>query len=226
MLCGCAAPATQIHPQSRANTTVPAALDKDLRHADFSNIPLVEAIDRLRRESGANLVVNWRALETAGIDMSAEVNVKLHDLKISRVLSIILDDVGGGTVKLGYVIDDGIVTISTLDDLASKQTKTTRVYDIRDLLAELALSDDIPMLGIAPTTAPTTESLESRKALRLDALAYLVQETIEPGSYVPPYGIQEISGQLIVTATPDDQQKVAFLLDQLRRNLASQKVHR
>jgi hypothetical protein len=49
-------------------------------------------------------------------------------VKFSRRPDTILRDVGGGTVKLGCTVDEGVITISTEEDLASNVV--TNVYDI------------------------------------------------------------------------------------------------
>ncbi len=58
------------------------------------------------------------------------MTVTLHDVKFSKVLDIILQEAGGG--KLAYTIDEGVITISTADEL--NKAVVTRVYDITDLL--------------------------------------------------------------------------------------------
>jgi type II secretory pathway component GspD/PulD (secretin) len=119
---------------------------------------------------------------------------------------------GGGTVKLGYVVDDGVITISTAEDLASHVV--TRVYEIRDLITE---HPDAPAAGRAeaapqPTTQPQAKLVEQ--------VQQLIQETVEPQAWRDAGGtiasMRELSGQLIVTATPEMQRSIATLLHQIR----------
>ena len=51
-------------------------------------------VDFLRDVSGANIFVNWKSLEGAGVDRNAPVTAKLRNVKFSKALSIILDSVG------------------------------------------------------------------------------------------------------------------------------------
>ena len=95
-------------------------IDKKLPELRLDNSALGDVIDFLRDVSGANIFVNWRALENVGIDRTTPVSVRLRDVKFSKALQMILDDVGGGNVKLDYIVDDGVITISTDEDLAPK----------------------------------------------------------------------------------------------------------
>ena len=49
------------------------------------------AIDHLRRDSGANIFVNWRALEGAGIDKSARLGDLVAEADAGHVDAIALD---------------------------------------------------------------------------------------------------------------------------------------
>ncbi len=109
-----------------------AILDKRLQELRFDGIALSDVVDFLRDVSGANIAVNWKTIEAAGVEKTAPVSVRLRDIKFAKALGTILSDVGGGNVKLGYTIDEGVITISTIDDL-NKNT-LINVYDIRDLL--------------------------------------------------------------------------------------------
>ncbi len=103
-----------------------------------------DAIDFLRDVTGANILVNWKALEADSIDKTTTtVTVALHDVKFSKVLDIILQEAGGG--KLAYTIDEGVITISTADEL-NKAVKT-QVYDITDLLINPNFDPTIQNIG-------------------------------------------------------------------------------
>ena len=109
-------------------------LAQKLPEVKFDAVPFTDAIDFFHNVTTpqANIFVNWRALEGAGIDKSAPVTLHFHDIPFSKALELVLDDVGG-TVKLGYTVSDGIIQVSTVEDLPSKLDLPT-VYDINDLL--------------------------------------------------------------------------------------------
>jgi general secretion pathway protein D len=242
--------------------TVQAQLERKLPEINFNGNNFVDVIDFLRDVTSANLFVNWRALETAGITKEAPVTARLKDVKFSKALKTILDDVGGGTVKLSYTIDEGVITISTADDLA--KNTATRTYDIRDLLVDVPDFDQVPDLSLLATSTGGTgggggggggggrgggggggggggqglfggqglnqngqggEKTMTRQE-RVDAIVKLIQETVDPNSWRDNGGqvgaVKELSGQLIVTQTADNQRQLINLLEQLRETRAIQ----
>ena len=58
----------------------------------FDNIPFADVIDFLRDITGANIFVNWRALEAAGIDRKAPLSSRLNNATFMQVLSQITRD--------------------------------------------------------------------------------------------------------------------------------------
>src|SRR5439155_19693464 len=123
-----------------------AQLDRRLPEINFNGQGLADVMDFLRDVSGSNIFVNWRALEAAGINKDAPVTARLKDVRFSKALNTILSDVGGGNIKLTYTIDEGVITISTADDLA--KNVVTRVFVIRDLLVEVPDFDNAPSFSL------------------------------------------------------------------------------
>ena len=190
------------------------ALDRRVPEMNFDAKPFKDVIEELRSTSGLDLVVNWRALEAAGIDREAPVSARLRNAKFAKVLRTVLDDVGGGTVELEYTIDEGALSITTEEDL--NRNTITKVYDIRDLITDIP--DYAPPgearaeLKPAPATQPG-ESLAKQIAL-------LIQETVQPEAWRDAGGtvgsIRELAGQFVITATPQMHTQVEALLNQLR----------
>jgi type II secretory pathway component GspD/PulD (secretin) len=98
----------------------------------FEAMELQEVINQLRALTGLNIVPNWQALDAAGISKDAEVTLKLKDVRFEKALQLILDEVGAGETQLSFEIDDGVVQVSTKEDLSRKTV--TRVYNVQDLL--------------------------------------------------------------------------------------------
>jgi general secretion pathway protein D len=83
--------------------------------------------------TSSNIEVNWKTLEAAGIERTAPVSLVLrNNVPFGTILNKVLEQVGG-TVELGYTVDDGIISISTRDDL-NLHHRDLKVVDIRDLL--------------------------------------------------------------------------------------------
>ena len=84
---------------------------------EFDGQPFSDVIDFFREVSDANIYVNWKAMEEAGIDRTQTVDVKLRNVPFLKALQLVLNDVGGAAAELSYVLNDGVLTISTKSDL-------------------------------------------------------------------------------------------------------------
>lgn len=141
--------------QSAADEAVNALLDKSLPEIRFDAVSFSDVIDFLRDTTQANIFVNWKALEAAGIDRNAPVTTRLRNTKLSKVLRLILESVGGGaTVSLNYTVDEGVITISTTEDLA--KNVETRTYDIRDLIIQIPDFTNFPEISLQTNTTSRT----------------------------------------------------------------------
>jgi type II secretory pathway component GspD/PulD (secretin)/tetratricopeptide (TPR) repeat protein len=231
--------------ENKEDRAVQAQLDRALPELTFDGVGFSDVIDFLRDVSGANIFVNWKSLEGAGVDRNAPVSAKLRNVKFSKALNIILDSVGGGTAKLGYTVDEGVIEIATADELG--KNTLTRVYDIRDLIINVPDFTDAPNFNLETTSQANqagssggsssgsqSQSLfsggatggqsgqgtgQTRQEL-VDAIIKLVTETVAPDSWRDSGGsvgaIRELQGQLIVTQTPENQGALVSLLEQLR----------
>lgn len=219
---------------------VVAQLDKRLPEVRLDASAFADVIDFLRDVSGSNIFVNWKALEGVGIDRTTQVSARLRDVRFSKVLRTILDDVGGGTVRLGYTIDEGVITISTEEDLASNVV--TRVYDIRDLILQVPDFDQPPNFNLQGSSVgggggggqlfggqgagQGAQAGQQTRAELVDAIIGLIQDTVASDSWKENGGsvgsIRELQGQLIVTQTPENQRSLVRLLEQLRETRAIQ----
>ncbi len=112
-------------------------LERRLPEIRFERVSLEDAIDFLRDLTGANIYVNWGALQAATIDTSTPVTARLRDVRLSKALQVILQDAGSvpvPRVQLDYTVEDGVITISTAEDLAQNAVFIPRTYDLNDLL--------------------------------------------------------------------------------------------
>ena len=222
---------------SKEDQAVQALLDHRLPQVELPNIPFSDAIDYLRDVTGANILVNWKALEADSIDKTTTtVTVALHDVKFSKVLDIILQEAGAG--KLAYTIDEGVITISTADEL-NKAVKT-QVYDITDLLINPNFDPTIQSIGGGSaqvtgggggsggsTLQQSTKSNTTDREQQLTDIKKKIENTVEFSSWKDNdpngYGqIDDFNNQLIITQTSEVHEKIANLLAQLREAQAVQ----
>jgi hypothetical protein len=207
-----------------------AGLHRVLAEIDFRGTPLDQAVDALRDKTHANINVEWRALEAAGIDKQTPVHVRLSSLPLDHVLQILLTDVGGGTVKLGYHIDRGVILVST-DEVLSR-TAVARIYDVRDLIemdhrqrakwGRLLPPDSAGAAAVAPSPGGSTgaEPADSY-ADSVDSLTALITNMVAPDSWRDAGGtigsIREFGGRLVIITTPEIHDEIIDLLETIRK---------
>ncbi|MGC9259429.1 MAG: hypothetical protein ACP5I8_05020 [Phycisphaerae bacterium] len=127
--------AEQHNSESPADREARLALARNVPKIVVNQQPFSSVVHLLRRQTGANIVVNWNALANAGVQKNTPISLTLRDVPFKKVLSLVLQQAqGSGGTQLGYSISGGVLTISTNDQLA--QVKTTRVFDIQDLLVQ------------------------------------------------------------------------------------------
>jgi hypothetical protein len=122
------------HGASNDNdAAITALLQKKLPEVRFDAIGMSDVIDFLRDITGANISVNWRALEAAGIDRNTPLTMLLREVTFEQVLNQIVRDVsGGGQAKVEFATEGGVVVLSTQEELA--QHPQLRSFDVSDLL--------------------------------------------------------------------------------------------
>ncbi len=197
--------------ESPANRAVRKKLMQTHRKFEFSGVPFEQVTEFMREVSGASIHVKWNALEQAGINRDTPVNVKLTDVTIEKALRTVLDDVGGIN-PLGFVIDDGVITISTTDDFSRRTV--TRVYDVRDLIVT-APQFKAPSIDLSATTRPGEvgslfgkageDAVEDIKGTLRTTVGGLGKDAIRAGD-----------GKIIVTAELYRQDSVRDTLAQVR----------
>jgi type II secretory pathway component GspD/PulD (secretin) len=130
--------------ESEANRAAQASL-RQIVSLNNDNFSLDQVIDYIRESTGANIAVNWPALELVGIDQDSLVSISLTNVPASQLLRLVLDQVSADAFdddKAGFTVSEGVVKISTLRDL--KTETETQVYDIRDLLVQVPNFSNAP----------------------------------------------------------------------------------
>ena len=112
-----------------------ATLARTMPELKFDGVAFSDAVDFLRDVTAANLVVNWRALEGAGVTKDTVVNLKVRGVTLRKALSLLLAEAGGADGAITYTVEDGVIEITTTE-LADRKM-TTRVYPVGDLLIDI-----------------------------------------------------------------------------------------
>lgn len=200
--------------RSPEQTAATQSLRNGVPEIRLADATLGEAIELLRDASGANIHVNWPALEALNITREMPINMRLRSVSLRSVLKLLLADVGGGL--LTFYVDDGIIEITTRE-LADQQL-ITRVYPVEDLILEIPNFTDAPDFQIQSSSggrgASGSGSIFSgslgeetatgrTEAERGEELVQVIMETVDPEVWRENGGTASIRffrGKLIITA--------------------------
>jgi hypothetical protein len=206
MVAGHRALAQEISARRALNTVLP-----ELR---FESITIADAIEFLRDVSGANIHVNWKALEEIGIGKDTTVNVRLRTVSLRKVLNLVLSEAGSGGL-LTYYIDDNVIEVTTRE-LADQQL-ITKIYPVDDLIMEVPdfIGPDFSINqsssvggggGGQSLFSGSTDENQNTGMTRMDranALIETIQSIVQPEIWNTnggPAAIRFWNGSLIVTA--------------------------
>jgi len=147
--------------ESSADTLVRKRLAESVPNISVQQQPFSDVVNLLRRETGANIVVNWNALANAGVQKQTPISLTLANVPFKKVLSLVLQQAAGsGGTPLGYSIDQGVITISTRSELA--QQTDIKLYDISDLLVQAPNFNNAPTFNLSSATQNSTSQVSSQ----------------------------------------------------------------
>jgi hypothetical protein len=185
--------ATREQEQAKHNDAAKALLAHRIPEVKFNNVGLKEAVDFLRDVSGANIHVNWNELNRSKVDAETPLNINVRGVTFEKILSLVLSEASGNGAKLAWVLDDGVIEISTAEHL--RGVTYIRVYEVSDLL-------------------------DARVAQHKgNVLMSIITECIAPTSWADAGGkgaIKFRDGKLVITQTAENHQAIVNLLDGLR----------
>ncbi len=184
--------------QDPADLAVYEQLDRVVDLSQLSpTMPFSEAIEILKNsvDPPLNIVVLWRELlDNAEIERGTEINMDgMHQVRLGMALELLLKAVAGNSADLVYVVNDGVITITTIDSLSSWME--TRVYDIPGFFHPAGDADN---------------------------LVELIQDTIEPDSWFETSETGEgtirtyMGKKLVVLQNPEIHQKIQRFLRETR----------
>ena len=187
-------------------------------------------------EPPLKIIVRWRDLyDNAEVDQTTQINMDpLRDVPLGTALKILLQSVSGGLAEIGYVVNDGIITIATTGSLPSEMV--TLVYDVSELVSPEANfvfeTSDIQQLdedvsGMSSNTSDQDELLGTDQLeVKTEGIIYLIQESVDPESWFAGDGGASIrifaSRRLVITQTLDNHRKIETLINDLRKTLDQQ----
>ncbi|NNM85408.1 MAG: hypothetical protein HKL96_06615 [Phycisphaerales bacterium] len=207
-----------------------------LPHTTLHSVPLGNAIDYLRQVSGANIVVNWNALEAAGVSKQATVSLDLRYVTVKKTLELMLSQASSSATLVSY-ISGNVLTVTTQGDADTHLV--TRVYQVGDLVMTIPNFTSFPQFNLQSATQNSTAQVSSTGGggignaggggglfgggtssgqsnietpdQRGQDLVKLVEHTIQPNVWQSNGGQSNVSyfrGQLVVTAPVYVQQLI------------------
>jgi hypothetical protein len=207
-----------VSPQNATARVTGASLNRTLPEMKFDGVALADAVDFLRDITSANIVVNWRALEGAGVTRDTVINLKLRNVSLRKALTLICSEASGGE-GVTYTLDAGVIEITTTD--LANQKMYTKVYPVGDLLMEIPNFTDAPDFSLQSQQGSQgggggsqglfgqggqgqeEDDAGPTKAERAEELLSLIRETIYPDVWRDNGGTASIRmwrDNLVVTA--------------------------
>jgi general secretion pathway protein D len=237
--------------ENTEDAALQAQLDRRLPELHFNANAFADVVEFLRDVTGANIYVDWPALERASISRDAPVTARLRDIKFSKALELIFKSVEGeeDDRKLGYSIDEGVITISTRKEL-NKNVVTQR-YDINDLLFVAPDYTNAPNLDITGSQGgggggrgggggqqqnifqggqqqQNQQEQQGQREARIDEIKKYIVDNVSPttwkdnGGDVGSISSSPLRAVLLITQTPENHRAITKVLDSLRASQALQ----
>jgi type II secretory pathway component GspD/PulD (secretin) len=186
---------------------------------DGEGSPLAEIASFLQALTGVNFLISTKVREELDEEQTT-IRLELPERSVRKVLDVIADT----SESLRWKIQDGVVWFVTKDELMGEQTLA--FYEVRDIIHPVP---NFPgrEININPSSINVAqdvfgdEEVEEREGLVVtgDALEGLIRDNIAPESWdEDPRNSVRIteSGTLVVNQTPEVQEQIKRLLDDLR----------
>lgn len=182
-------------------------LNQRVPEVRFQETPLESIMDWLADYTKLNISVRWQTMSDAGVSRDKPISIQARNLRLSQLLWMIMNEAGGADVKLAYRASGNLLILSTAEDLGRELV--TKVYDVSDLLAEIPSawrqSGFNVTQGLGQGTAggggggggmfsqgqqqqqqqqgQNQQNAQGQVDPKLQALADVIQQTVEPDSW-------------------------------------------
>lgn len=206
------------------------ALATRMPEMKLGDVRLEDAIGFLQDTSGANIHVNWRALETVNITRETSVDLRLQSMPLRKLLKYVLMEADGQGLSTFYA-EDGVIEITTRD--MADQRLITKVYPVEDLLLTIPDFTDAPNFSLQSpqvsggggggagqsllgNAGAGQENNQIAKSQRGQELVGLVMDTVQPEAWRENGGtgsIRFFRGRLIVTAPRSVHEQIGGAID-------------
>lgn len=178
----------------------------------FVDMPLSEAIERLRNLSGLNFVLDPQT--DAG---DTPINLRIQNMTLRLALKWVLK-----LCDLDYTVRDGAIFITSPDRLVGEVE--LRVYYVGDLVREWKRTAE---MGIDIDEKGEIESVPGGGFFEKpddnpSSLAEMFQTRVRPDSWAPETSVEQFQGVLVVMQRPEVHRQIAKLLAGFRGSRAPQ----
>lgn len=205
-----------------------AAFERHMPEVRFDGVPLEKAIDTLHEMSKANVVVNWKALRSVGVEPTEPIRVHLWDVPLRQALSVLLAQAGGLSAEITLDVEGNVLTI-TSTRFDPESGGEVQIYDVGDILnaarARRKAVDDVQASGVQGQQANNLIGNTNRENDDDEtALVNVVTSMVDPTAWTdrPFRGtIRCWSGRLFVNQTPAVQRHLVEFLAKLRATPAA-----
>ncbi|MHC5035976.1 MAG: STN domain-containing protein [Planctomycetota bacterium] len=194
-----------------ADAKVKAVLKSRRLSVDFTEKPLNEVVEYLRRFSGTNIIIAPQVFEEKSED-ELMVSLRVNDILMKEILQLVLNLKG-----LAYVIERGVIIVTTQEGAMGHAQ--LGLYSVQDLLCRIP-EFNAEWKGFRfgeDAGPPPMEEDDPEEPITGDTLVNLIRENISPESWdTPPNQINFRQAHLIVRNQPEIHAKVQAQLQALR----------
>lgn len=195
------------------------ALETRVPEINFEAVPLKEVFEWISEVTGIkNFHVQWSRLEENSVDRDRPISIQLADVTAERLLRLVLNE-ASDDIELGYAVIDGILIVSTAEDLP--RNIHVEVYDVRELLTRAQHSLYDPLTG-GKVLVPRKTDVVIEDAVSAGPgreLVDMIRNVIEPNSWQANGGVEYIQvyhDSLVVRQSESVHAELARLLAALR----------
>ncbi len=174
---------------------------------DAVETPLRDVVAQLKTQFQVPILLAEKSLTDSGVNVDTPVTRQLHAMPLESILTLMLDE-----LELDYLVHEGVILISTPEDIESPDRMETRVYPVKDLVVVRA----------ARRRAVSSGGGAQGERLDFTQLVDLIETTIAPESWSSVGGPGAISAfdnaeAIVVSTTCRSHREIEGLLATLRK---------